>query len=255
VNITRPLFVFLFVVNTLWSNNQPTQKWKRANDLYSKEMYTQAITEYLKIDSLGYSSSELFYNLGNSYFKTGLLGKAIVNYRRSLLINPDNEDAIHNLTLVNHQIKDKFKPAVEPFVDVILGTLTELLSIQGWAILSIVLAVLVLVSVALTKLGILSKTIYLPILFTLICLHILSLFLNTKSIQLTEKIYGVITTDHTWAMSAPKGKTKLYKIHDGTSFEVLEAFEGWVEIQLPNNSKGWILQSTFEPIDRQKSLN
>lgn len=234
------------VCSQLYANQD--KAWNEANNLYGNERYQEAIQAYLKVDSMGYVSSGLYYNLGNAYFKTGKLGKAILYYSLSLKLDANNQDAQHNLTLVEQQLKDKFKPAVKPFVDVVLENITSITTPYGWSVISIVFALLFLLTMVLTRLGVLGARLATPIVALWLVLNLFSLYLNHKKIEYSNTLYGIITQDEAWVLSAPNGKTKLYKIHDGTRCQIIETFNEWVEIRLPDNNKGWIKLSEIEPI-------
>lgn len=52
---------------------------------------------YQKVESSGLESSALYYNLGNAYFKSGDLGRAILYYHRAKRLNPSDPDILSNL--------------------------------------------------------------------------------------------------------------------------------------------------------------
>ncbi|MDE5979645.1 MAG: tetratricopeptide repeat protein, partial [Muribaculaceae bacterium] len=80
---------------------------QQADSAYSADNFVMAEALYLKALEAGGSSSTLFYNLGNAYYRQGNLGKAIVNYERALKLDPTNADARANLEFVNSKITDK----------------------------------------------------------------------------------------------------------------------------------------------------
>jgi tetratricopeptide (TPR) repeat protein len=67
--------------------------------------YTQAVAQYQEILSTE-PSAEVYYNLGNAYFKQGELAQAILAYERALRIDPSFKDAQHNLEFAQTRIVD-----------------------------------------------------------------------------------------------------------------------------------------------------
>jgi tetratricopeptide (TPR) repeat protein len=71
--------------------------WDAANDAYHTGKYDEAKVDYLRLVQAGQYSANLFYNLGNAWFKSGDQGRAILNYERALILNPRLEEAEANL--------------------------------------------------------------------------------------------------------------------------------------------------------------
>ncbi|MBN3037894.1 MAG: tetratricopeptide repeat protein, partial [Candidatus Omnitrophica bacterium] len=86
-------------------SEQARSLFYQGNAKYSEEHYEQAIENYEQVLSLGFESGPLYYNLGNSYFKKGYLGKAILNYMRAKKLMPQDADLKSNLAYAQSQIK------------------------------------------------------------------------------------------------------------------------------------------------------
>jgi tetratricopeptide (TPR) repeat protein len=74
--------------------------WEAANTAYQHGKYEEAKAGYLHLADTGQYSADLFYNLGNVWFKLGDPGRAILNYQRALLLNPGLVEAGSNLRTV-----------------------------------------------------------------------------------------------------------------------------------------------------------
>ena len=68
----------------------------KAGGLYKAGEYEQAIIEYGKIIEGGFESGNIYYNLGNCYFKKNELGKALLNYEKARLFIPNDSDLKSN---------------------------------------------------------------------------------------------------------------------------------------------------------------
>ena len=80
-----------------------------ANKALIAENYYDAIAKYESILNDGYESAELYYNLGNAYYRSEQLGKSIWAYSNALDIAPRNRDVAHNLSIANAQIVDRIE--------------------------------------------------------------------------------------------------------------------------------------------------
>ncbi len=89
---------------------------EQANELYAKSSYDSALSQYESIAAADYESFQLFYNMGNAYFKTGEIPSSILYYEKALKIDPEDADAAFNLKIANEQIVDKIEALPEFFM-------------------------------------------------------------------------------------------------------------------------------------------
>ena len=112
--------------------------WDRANTMYINADYTGAIAVYDSILNSGYSSTKLYYNLGNAYFKAGQNGKAIVYYNKALALSPTDADTKYNLAVANSFVKDEIAEIPTFFLVKWLRSVRDLLGSNAWAIISLI---------------------------------------------------------------------------------------------------------------------
>ena len=136
------LFVVIGIL-PIYSQTTLTQ----ANEAYGQEDYITAIELYEQTLREQGVSSDLYYNLGNAYYKHNEFAKAILNYERALLLNPGNEDARFNLEMANTHIVDKIDPVGKFFLSVWIDSLRNFLSSNTWAVIGIVYRRFVFISV------------------------------------------------------------------------------------------------------------
>ena len=99
------IFIFSFKI---FANSQDLSQLKKANELYKLEKYENAIEVYNEIIKSNNNNPELFYNLGNCYFRLDEIGKSILYYEKALKLNPSDEDIKFNLKIANLKTIDKF---------------------------------------------------------------------------------------------------------------------------------------------------
>ena len=96
----RILFAFFILFSNVYSQNID-EKFYAANKLYNNTKYLEGIEVYENILSEGWESSNLYYNLGNAYFRQNQIGQSIWSYHKALKMDPRNLDLTHNLEIVN----------------------------------------------------------------------------------------------------------------------------------------------------------
>lgn len=110
-----------------------------ANTQYDNKNYISAIDIYENLIATNGASPEIYYNLGNAYYKTKQFGLAILNYERCLQITPNDKDATFNLELANLHIKDKLAPVNRLFIIRWWQSWINILQTNQWLIISIIL--------------------------------------------------------------------------------------------------------------------
>jgi tetratricopeptide (TPR) repeat protein len=81
----------------------PQTTFFHANALYKDGQYSAAAADYEQLLRSGLESGNLFFNLGNAYFKAGDKGKAILSYERARRLMPGDPDLEANLAYARSQ--------------------------------------------------------------------------------------------------------------------------------------------------------
>ena len=101
-------------------------------------MYEQAAELYQQVIDAGLVAPELYYNLGNAYFKQHNIPMAILNYERALQLDPGNEDIKYNLELARTYVSDKIETLPRFFLVEWYHWFLERMSSDGWARFSVI---------------------------------------------------------------------------------------------------------------------
>ena len=120
----------------------------QGDSAYMRNDYASAIQIYESLLTKG-EAAEIYYNLGNSYYKTDDIAKAILNYERALLLQPGNADVRANLEIARSKTIDKVVSVPDIFFVTWTKSLINCLSVDAWAKLGIVFFILLLVSFSL----------------------------------------------------------------------------------------------------------
>lgn len=240
--------VLFFLCEAKADIESATALFQRGNENYEAENFDQAIEEYQKIVDLGIRNSKVFYNLGNAYFRKNQLGKAILNYRRALSLDPRDEDSIANLRFVKLFALDKIEEQrVNPLSNLLrwflnLWSVDELIILASLSYcLSIVFGILILFRRS-------RRSLLLGLTILLVIFVIFSFSLATK-LYFNSLKNGVLIAQQVEVRSGPGDDYILqFTGHEGLEFQINGEAEGWYRISLPNGVKGWIPKEAVEII-------
>ena len=140
----RYIFLMCIFLSLVLPLNAVTSKDAEQN--YRKGNYQQAINDYKELLKQG-ASADIFYNLGNAYYRSGNLTQAILNYERASLLSPGNEDINFNLEFARSKTIDKIVPKGEMFYITWYKSIRSLVSIDSWAYISLISIALAFISV------------------------------------------------------------------------------------------------------------
>lgn len=232
---------------------------QRADSAYSADNYQLAEQLYLEAMKTDGSSSALFYNLGNAYYRQGNLGKAIVNYERALKLDPTNHDAKRNLEFVNTKITDKQIDSGSYMDSIWEGTVGAFRA-DTWAIIALVLFAIFLGAVAvyifsaavgLKKAGFFGGL----IVFLLTVGAVIVSFAAANRVNSNN--YAIILSPAAQLSTSPREARsqaeQAFLLHEGTKVEVLDSItnpgEGkWYEVMVGHGERAWVKASDIERI-------
>jgi tetratricopeptide (TPR) repeat protein len=218
----------------------------KANIAYANDSITEAIALYDSISATGRESSELYYNLGNCYYKNKNWANAIWHYEKSLQLN-NNKKAKENLALTKLKIIDRIEALPQLFYKKWRKITEELLSTKHWQYLAILSIFLALFFGAMNKL--LNKNTKKYYIFFL-TIALLLLLISSESYQnKIDKKEGIILSSVAVINSAPTlNSTELFTLHSGTKLEITDRIDDWIHIKIANGDSGWILQNSVKEL-------
>lgn len=225
---------------------------KEAEEAYAKEDYTQAIELYESVLKSYGESAMVYYNLGNAYYKAGKVAPAILNYERSLLLNPGDSDTRFNLQVARQKTVDKIEPIGEFFLTRWIGTVEDVYSADGWAkwgVASFLLFIGCLVLFFFSKWIRLKKIgFFAGICFLLISL-VANLFADSQQDKLLHRADAIVFASTVTVKSSPDASgTDLFILHEGTKVTIKSTLGEWSEIQLEDGNVGWMPSKEIEQI-------
>ena len=219
---------------------------------YMKNDYASAIQIYEALLNRG-EAADIYYNLGNSYYKAGDIAKAILNYERALLLQPGNGDIRANLEIARSKTVDKVEPVPEIFFVSWTKSLINSMSVDSWAVCGVVCFILLIVSlylfifskqIVLKKAGFISGIVFLAV--TILA----NVFANQQKDELTNRNSAIVINPSVTVRSTPsESGTSLFILHEGHKVGVKDgSMKDWKEIRLEDGKVGWVPASAIEII-------
>ncbi|MCI0615064.1 tetratricopeptide repeat protein [bacterium] len=228
-------------------------RFEDANQMYRRGGYDKAAKVYEKILAQGYESPDLYYNLGNCYYKLNNIPAAILQFERARKLKPQDEDITHNLTLANLQTEDRIEPIPDLFFVNWWRKWTELASADEWAISGLVslwLALFMIIGVFYIYRSLLIRRILSITGVIALLLFGLSFVaaINRHKFQVSRK-FAIVFSPSTDVKSAPdEQSTGLFVLHSGVKVELIDRVGDWNKVRLADGKVGWMQSSTFKVI-------
>jgi tetratricopeptide (TPR) repeat protein len=217
---------------------------KQAEKAYDSRKYTEAIRCYEKLVADGFKSYQLYFNLGNAYYRNSELGKAIYFYELARKLAPTDEDVNINLGIASSKTIDKIDSKENFFISAVKTNLLTSFSTTTWAWLS---AICVFFTVVCFFIFVDSGSLTLKrICFMFSCIFLIG-FVSTYLLGYSalnakyENKFAIILTKEIRIMNEPTAMAKTkFNLHEGTKIRVVENNGDWVLIKLDNGNEGWV---------------
>ena len=237
---------------TAAAQDDVTGLWQKAGEAFAAEQWQNALNYYLTIEGGDMQSADLYYNIGNTYFKTGDIAHAILYYEKALKLDPAHDDATHNLEIVRQMTLDR----VDSVPDFILVTwfrdLMQRLGADAWAWMTLALlfaAGVLLILFRHSASSALSKTAFI-VACTAVALAVGSFaFSLMQKNALTRQDSAIVTAPVCPVKSSPAdGGSTVFVLHEGTKLRLLDNVGDWSKIEITDGRQGWVRFSTVEVI-------
>ena len=224
-----------------------------ADSSYVNENYQQAIEQYEQMLRDAGPSAELYYNLGNSYYRMENITYAILNYERALLLSPGDDDIRFNLQLARSKTVDKIVPQSEFFLTTWYRSVVNMMSVDGWAYVAIfclAFAVILLIVYLFASPIWLRKIGFFGGLLLLLCFILGNVFAWHQRQMIVHRDGAIIIQSAVPVKSTPaQNGTDLFLLHEGTKVNIIDdTMNGWYEVLVPDGKQGWVETSQIEVI-------
>ena len=223
-----------------------------ANNCYLNNDFVRASDLYLRLAGAGYEAPELFYNLGNAYFKQNKIAMAILYFEKAYKLDPYDEDIRSNLEMAYLRTADRIETIPEFFLKKWYRSVYNLLSPDIWAYLSLVFfgSSLAIVFINMTVNKAVIKKMAIPAAIILIIIALCSFVFSLSRRSFIENRNAAIITDISIGVkSSPDMQgTSIFILHEGTRVTILDRLDTWNEIRTGNGNVGWVPESSLTVI-------
>ncbi len=234
------IYLLLLFTSILWSQTA----FENGNKAYQKGNYQEAIELYNSIINAKKQSAELYFNLGNCYYKLNKVAPAIYNFEKALLLNPNDTEIQNNLKFAQKMQIDDIKEVPKVGFHKWLFDLVSIHDYNTWAWISVGLSVFFLLSFIgyyFSQTSILKRVFFIGmfICFVAILLSVFSAIYkkeqdqNEKPAIVFEEITPVKTEPKTEASDA-------FLLHEGTKVFIKDTLDNWRKIEILDGKSGWI---------------
>ncbi len=244
----------------------------KGNALYEQGNFQGAIGEYSNLVGLGVVDKDLDYNLGNAYYKTDDLGRAVLFYERAHRLAPRDKDIRQNLNLVREQLRDKqFVHEQSRFVRTVAWLHNNLNAKEMSLVASLSYLLLCILGIVFVfrgsgvvskvyrsasyvspgRLAGLTKAQDLLLAIAIVALVFVSTSFSAyrKLAQERERRVAIVLDEEASVYSGPADETTLqFKLHEGTAVHIRETRNLWVRIELPGGLSGWVRASSIDRV-------
>lgn len=229
-----------------------SEAFEAGNRAYRKAAYEEALQQYLRVEKSGLESPALYYNMGNSYFRLGKTGKAILYFERAYRLAPNDDDIRHNLAFVRTYCEDRIDVVPQFFLFVWLQKLVGFLSADIWflfLLISLSLTAALIISFLVSNTLNLRRKLALGVLASLtVSLFVAAVF--TARVIADNQTDRAVLIEHVVNVKySPEHSSKnAFILHEGVKVKLEESVDHWVQIRLDDGKTGWVLKNTLETI-------
>lgn len=228
----------------LFTSAQSEPLFTRATDAYNEGDFNKAIENYLAIIDAGHHSAELYFNLGNSYYKLNQVAPSIYYYEKALLLKPNDSEVKNNLAYAQNMTLDAIEVMPETGLSNIYKNVTGFLSFDQWgytAVIFILLFVLLYIGFHFLKYATQKRIAFITSIVSLLIavVSVVFAFLQYSDFQANQP--AIVFDNEVKVTSEPNQRSQaIFALHEGTKLNVLEELEGYKKIRISDGQTGWL---------------
>jgi len=218
---------------------------------FQNNRFIEALENFHLAEQMGLSNPDLYFNIGNTYFRLGNLPYAIIYYKKVLLLNSSHKGATNNLEFALSLTRDRQVDGEENFVSNFVINTVYLFSINTLLVLILILLAIIIIIIHIQwRFPYMDRTVWRFVNFMLLFILLgvsgltisrISLVNNNKDAVVVQSIVNVYS-------GPSESFTRLFTIHEGTVLRIQREENGWSQVSTMSGFSGWIESESFRKI-------
>ncbi|MDV7186419.1 tetratricopeptide repeat protein [Lutibacter sp. TH_r2] len=249
----KKLVVVLAMFLSLVSFSQETEKlFSEGNTFYKTEDYSRAVDVYLSIEEQGFESADLYFNIGNCYYKMNKVAPSIYYYEKALKLDPNYSDAQFNLAFAQRMSIDAIEQLPKTFLQRFQENVILKFTYETWAIIAVSASFLMAILFLMYYFsgGTKTKLAFFNTAILAFFVLLITVFFAYQNYGVTKKDRpAIIFAEATEIKNAPTPSgEEVFELHEGTKVQILDELDDWKKIKLTDGKIGWIPSKDLKEI-------
>jgi tetratricopeptide (TPR) repeat protein len=238
---------FALLFSAVWATSSPGQtdaNFTKANQDYAQGHFNEAISSYEELVRAGQWSANLFYDLGNAYFRTGDFGRAILNYERALALERHHPEAAANLQIARDEAHALELQQSWPERHLQFASVNQYCIAAAIAVWFAVFAVVILIFARRRSATVITMSIFCLIVCAISIYAVYALERGSNGYAL-----AIVTGKDVQArLATADTANSVLALPPGSEVKILSTRGDWIYAALPNDLRGWIPAKNAEQV-------
>lgn len=244
-------FILILFIG-FWGFSQNQSLFELGNKAYNEGAYQDAVKHYQQILNNGEHSAELYYNLGNTYYKLNEIAPSIYFYEKALLLNPSDSDIKNNLVYAKNMTLDAIAILPETGLTKIYKSATSYFSFEEWAYASVVFMSLFVLCYLLYYFLRYATHKRIAFVAGLLCLIIalITIGIAYSKYKIFSSDQPAIVFDKEVIIKSEPNTTsaETFRLHEGTKVFILDQLGEWKKIKIADGKTGWLIEKSIKSL-------